>query len=123
MSLATMSSVDGGNNVGGSTTAALINVPQPAVVQPPRRSQAPRVTTVKTMYRESEGRRGMALNISPRAYRRNLLFQGLAPGSDDSGYDFFEGYGSSQNGRERRFPAGWETVRPIPEGGGVRPKS
>jgi len=49
MSLATMSSVDGGSRVGGSNTAASISVPHPSVVQPPWRSQAASATTARTM--------------------------------------------------------------------------
>src|SRR6266540_7450639 len=120
MSLATMSSVDGGISVLGSATAASMIVPQFSPVQPPRRSHAARPATTKTRKTVTEGkeRRCMALNISPGGERCNLWTGGwadgrmgrwlerLAPRFQDSRSDLLEAHGPSQGRHHSRFASG-----------------
>src|SRR5579859_865646 len=91
MSLAVTSSLEGGSSVDGSDTAASISVPQPAPVQPPRRSQAESVVSVRSMKQEVKEHRGMALNISPAGERSNL------PGCSDRVYHLLERHGTPQS--------------------------
>src|SRR5262249_25245171 len=103
MSLATMSSLDGGSSVAGSATAALTSVPQPGPVQPPRRSHPTMVMTA-TSRDETGKRRSMALKISPRGERCNGgRRDGLPPIRDNRCRDFLECGDPPEHRGERRF--------------------
>src|SRR5437588_12750370 len=69
------------------------------------------------MEKGSRKRRGMALNISLRGYRRNVgrPIRGIIPGFDDGVSDFAEGDGTPENHSERRFPVARRGLRAVDE--------
>src|SRR5438874_5281876 len=114
MSLATMSSLEGGSSVPGSATAASMSVPQFAPVQPPRRSHPAGASATTTRMTSGENeRRSMALNISPGGERRNNVgpWDGRTVGRcqafsqivDNCCRDFSERCGPSEHNGERGF--------------------
>src|SRR5438045_8648526 len=77
----------------------------------------PATSAATRMEKGSRKRRGMALNISLRGYRRNVgrPIRGFIPGSDDGVSDFAEADGTPENRRERRFPVARRGLRAVDE--------
>src|SRR5216117_2859070 len=115
MSVATMSSLEGGSSVPGSATAASMSTPQFAPVHPPRRSHEANTATTRTMKTGSWGeeRRSMALNISPGGERSNDVGRSdgltagrseVPPDVDDGICDFREAHRTPEDCCESRSP-------------------